>query len=1192
MENKKKRTIDYTSFDFDEIRDEMVQNLVETNTFKDIDFESSNIRNLVDLFSYLGANFGYYVNSAANEVFVPTAKRYKNLNKIGQLINYNPKGKTSSTLNVVASVNPEYVYGKEGEYIEIPTYSIFPSNKRTINGENFIFTNESPIVYIIRGYGIRNLDSSDIVYKGFSLSGGITRNPDFFTLKDGSVGIDPEEIVIPLSLYKKLSIIKDDDYRSFDTDEVPLKDFSSSDTNGQPFNKNLRCLGHINKLIPEQVYYLRFNFEVNKSEPYLSIVEESNVDFSDKNMICSFILTSTDHTNTFYTLKTLDILSLRRFYIGNIGMRGMENIKLRTSEIENRPNSVSQIHLDINNRGFSVLINGEIYNFSSTTISSNKFPPNFWDVSVESYNVKLVLTDKNNPANNYGAKLEISQDPDTENSTTIAKINTNFIDPISNTRTLQTPRGKSFGDFRSVSSPQIKGTEQRAGQVYFQQGETSKRIIFSREFDLEEDEELEYHISLTSEANIRKWAANKTERGFILHIEPETQFEGFVQWIANKTIKEMSTSTPIVFDRRLNKNLVLDDEYVNYMVLLTPSENVEVWYENLTESGFDIKTERDFTGSVSWSVINFFDNQQTLTEEMSPYRQTGTALVTEEGATVRLDIEMPSNYAIQLIGNKNVTVWYEDKTSNGFTIKIEPGTEKEVLVDWYVDHQSNYQNQFHGEVTFSGQETFDSKIPGLRFIDLRESFVIDNLKQGSPTFTYINSNNIIDPENNGLEMSLDVTRVFEEDLKFIVNNKDIAINSIRVFVKNEFGNWDEWTSYGIDSKLSLDAGNKVYKISVNPEKKITIEFGDSINWGKKINDTEVFIIGSESVGVEGNIVKNTLNDKLIISRYMIGNENTNLEFENNLIGLIGLKSSLYFQDNTAITSLLDSENTRLRNDDVLINQYRNAVGGREVEEVDEIRQNVVNNFISQDRNVSLNDYRRFVDEHFYNYVMKTRTLSFNEVVNSGVLSEDEIENYWYNHIFMITLNKDGTNIIPKVLRNEIIDKLENSIHKMSNTKFEILPAKWVPIDISIRYKKMETGSYDTIENNMRKNIKNYFHESNHEMGSILRHSDIINTLKVENVESIEVYVNKNRDENINPNDYNPIVHTDNDNEKKAVRNKMMEMISKDSSLIKIFQPMFETIKDDGVSNWNFSLDVRLKEDEFPRLGNIIIKREG
>jgi hypothetical protein len=190
------------------------------------------------------------------------------------------------------------------------------------------------------------------------------------------------------------------------------------------------------------------------------------------------------------------------------------------------------------------------------------------------------------------------------NQVTIAKINTRFVDPFTGTRTVVAPKGKKFGDIQVVSKTPIKRSEQKAGRIFFLNGETVQRVLFNQKFDILDEEALDYHISLSSSSNIRKWYANKTQEGFDIYIEPDTQFEGYIDWVVTRIIKENVRQIQVSFETPITKAVTPDGELSNYMVQLTPNDNVEVWYENLTENGFAIRTEREFNGKVSWSIYN------------------------------------------------------------------------------------------------------------------------------------------------------------------------------------------------------------------------------------------------------------------------------------------------------------------------------------------------------------------------------------------------------------------------------------------------------------------------------------------------------------------------------------------------------------------------------------------------------------
>jgi hypothetical protein len=1200
QQSKEKRSLDYTTFDFAEKLTEYENFLRETNTFKDFEVQGSNIRVLMELLAMQGSQNSFYTHAAANEIFKDTAKLYKSLNKIGNTLRYSARGKTSSTVDVIGSLNPGYVYGKVSQYIEIPAYSIFPSTVDSPDGSSFSFTNPLPVVYIVKGFGIRELQAEDIRYRGYVLP--FTAPKSFFRLDANTIGLDPTFITLPLSLTKPLSIIKknsSDNYRGFDTENYPLTNKSDNQSVGQPFNKTIRTQEYGSTLVPNTSYALVFNLDTSTSSPYLTIAESSNV-INDKqdDVICTFTLEPTDSTEAFYSLKIDEMRSHNRFYVGVTGLRNLESCRIEYDPIPGRDNSVERMKLVVNKDGnsapLSVLVNGKIFTFNSGVIYSQKIPVDFWDTGVEEYNVHLVITDELSPETNYGAQLLITSQEPISNQITIAKINTKYTDPQTNTRTLESTSGKRFGDMKFVEKSKIKTSEQKAGRLYFQRGERLQRIIFDSPFVKSENEDIvSYITNITPEGNVRTWYANKTDKGFDIYIEPESQFEGYVAWTATRTIEGNFKEVQVEFNESIPSALNLQGSSSNYMVQLTPNENIQVWYEDPTPYGFKIRTEKEFTGKISWSIFNYFGGDMVPVEVESAYRQRGTIVVNpsdaENGVEITLDVPMNErNYAIQLIPNKNVNVFYSNKTSNGFFIKAEQ-TKEIVTVDWYVDSSEDYLFQKHGEIDFAGQSSNELQIPGLYFSNVPETFEIPNLIQGNVCFTYINSNTVVDSSNNGMKMSLDPSRQFQTDVRFIVDDLTISTNGIRVFVKNERGTWDEWKRAGTGFDEDVSPGNLVFFVKVNPDKKVIIEFGDGEVWGESILNKEAFILGLKSIGKDGDISKNVLSDNIIVSQYILGNDTTNISFEKNFVSLLGLKSSAYFEGGKTITSIIDSEKTKLRDGDLRIIQNKNAFGGNEVESVDEIRQNLTNSFIRQDRNVSLNDYERYVKETFNNYLQESKVLSYEQAKSEGLITGNQ--NYWFNHIFIIGLNKDGSNVISRNLKDAMINSLNGSTFKMLGAQHEILEAKWVPVDVAIRYKKTRFGSAEQVETQMRKNVQDFFNPKNHTLGGKISHSDMVSLLKVDYVESVEVMLNKDPNNNFNANDYDINIRQSSTDIDISRRNKLMTLVAKDPSLIKVFQPLFDTMKTDGTREWNYSLDIQFGSYEFPKIGDVIIKRE-
>jgi hypothetical protein len=379
---------------------------------------------------------------------------------------------------------------------------------------------------------------------------------------------------------------------------------------------------------------------------------------------------------------------------------------------------------------------------------------------------------------------------------------------------------------------------------------------------------------------------------------------------------------------------------------------------------------------------------------------------------------------------------------------------------------------------------------------------------------------------------------------------------------------------------------------MNSDSKLCIEFGNGEIWGTSIKDSELLIFGLESVGREGNITKGTISQNVVLSQYILGNDITTVDFEQNLIDLIGLKSKLTFSGNSVTTSVIDTENTKLNFSDIIIAQLSNAFGGNDIESTEELRQNANNFFVTQNRLVSLDDYSRYIKAAFSDYLLKTQVFSFKDAKANNLIPQDEIAKYWFNYIFIVGLNKDGSNTISKNLRDFLVSTLDNSSFRMIGVDHEIITASWVPIDISIRYLKSKGGSYQNIETQMKQNLQNYFaDESQHNLGETIYHSHISTLINVDNVETFEVMLNKNPNNKLQSSDYNVNFSTTDSDVDIARRNKLMELVAKDPSLVKIYQPLFDTLNVDGTREWNYSLNIQLEKFEYPKIGNIIIERQ-
>lgn len=143
--------ISYTSYDFDTIKNELILKLSQEDVFKDYNFAGSNINTLLELVASVGDVFGYYLNMVANESYISSADLYENLNKLGELVGYNPKGyiSASTTLTLSTDSSKYDLTGKNNYKLVIPKYSKFASSEKTIDGKNIYYTNPNDAILII-----------------------------------------------------------------------------------------------------------------------------------------------------------------------------------------------------------------------------------------------------------------------------------------------------------------------------------------------------------------------------------------------------------------------------------------------------------------------------------------------------------------------------------------------------------------------------------------------------------------------------------------------------------------------------------------------------------------------------------------------------------------------------------------------------------------------------------------------------------------------------------------------------------------------------------------------------------------------------------------------------------------------------------------------------------------------------------
>ena len=130
--------INFTNLDFDQIKQSLKDYLQNNSTFKDYDFEGSNLSTIIDVLAYNTYITSYNANMVSNEVFIDSATLRENVVSLARNIGYVPRSKKSSRTLVnffvdVSSIspNPSSIVLRKGPIV---------SSGGRFGGQSFIFS--------------------------------------------------------------------------------------------------------------------------------------------------------------------------------------------------------------------------------------------------------------------------------------------------------------------------------------------------------------------------------------------------------------------------------------------------------------------------------------------------------------------------------------------------------------------------------------------------------------------------------------------------------------------------------------------------------------------------------------------------------------------------------------------------------------------------------------------------------------------------------------------------------------------------------------------------------------------------------------------------------------------------------------------------------------------------------------------
>ena len=128
--------IDYNTI-IQSIKDELATNI----TFRDYNYEGSNIAILIELVAYIGELYTYYLNKVAKNVYIETADVYENVNILAHQEGYEVKGYTSSKVTLSLTVSGDGI--NDGDILYVYPWHELDTGISTDDGDDIKFSTTS-----------------------------------------------------------------------------------------------------------------------------------------------------------------------------------------------------------------------------------------------------------------------------------------------------------------------------------------------------------------------------------------------------------------------------------------------------------------------------------------------------------------------------------------------------------------------------------------------------------------------------------------------------------------------------------------------------------------------------------------------------------------------------------------------------------------------------------------------------------------------------------------------------------------------------------------------------------------------------------------------------------------------------------------------------------------------------------------
>lgn len=190
-----------SELDFNSIKANLKEFLRNQAEFTDYDFEGAGMSVLIDLLAYNTHYMGYYLNMAANEMFVDTAQLRNSIISHAKLMNYVPSGENAPTAVVNITVTPSVLEDQVPQTATLAKYTQFLSDPIDGIAYNFITINSNNATKTANGafhFNNVQLKQGELQTMTYTVSPSNTKRR--YTIPSGTVDLDTIVVTVQESI--------------------------------------------------------------------------------------------------------------------------------------------------------------------------------------------------------------------------------------------------------------------------------------------------------------------------------------------------------------------------------------------------------------------------------------------------------------------------------------------------------------------------------------------------------------------------------------------------------------------------------------------------------------------------------------------------------------------------------------------------------------------------------------------------------------------------------------------------------------------------------------------------------------------------------------------------------------------------------------------------------------------------------